>query len=124
MVSLCWLGVVVGDGNSNADSAEAKGSTDGGRAPCKLAALELWLHLACWREGLVDTAWSPSPLPVAGKSCPWLVRGSTRRGDGQCSLYMHPPADRFVCGDRLNCQLAQTQTLLWKKAELETWSAP
>ena len=66
------LGAVVGDENSNADSTEAKGFADGGRVPCKLAALELLLHLACWREGLVDTAWSPSPspLPVAGKSCP------------------------------------------------------
>ena len=42
-VSLCWLGVVVGDGNSNADSTtEAKkGFADGGRVPCKLAVFDL-----------------------------------------------------------------------------------
>ena len=38
---MCWLGVVVGDGNSNADSTEAKGFADGGRVPCKLAAFDL-----------------------------------------------------------------------------------
>ena len=40
-VPLCWLGVVVGDGNSNADSTEAKGFADGGRVPCKLAVFDL-----------------------------------------------------------------------------------